>query len=563
MNILALSCLSHDSSACLISDKRLICIEEERLNRKKQTEDFPSLAIQSSLRLAGISAEDLDNVVIITSYKQRARRFLYSILHSGENSTPLKLDINDNVRLFDRIKQTKILIKDNTKCKLSFIEHHLAHASSAYFMSPFKNSSILTVDGIGDWTTGLMAMGQGNTITTLRELKFPNSLGKFFGAICRYLGFWGFAKDGTVMALAALGDSKYWEPFRELYNLKSHGDIRINTDYFNFGWTQGDHSLVSEKFILKFGPARRPGDELQERHAQIASALQNSFEDMYFHLLTNLYQSTKLDKVSIAGGVGLNSVANGQILHKTQFKDVFVQPAANDAGLSIGGALLKYVEITKKRFDVENVAYLGLEFSDDEVEEHLKDCTQIRYTRLKNIAGLAAEFLAKGLIVGWFQGAMEIGPRALGSRSILADPRKSDVKKKLNEVIKKREEFRPFAATILDDKVSEVFHGPIPTAAHYMLTVHEIPVRLRNVIPAVCHIDGTCRIQVLARSENAVYYDLINEFYKLTNLPLVLNTSFNRKDEPIVSRPSEALDCYIKTNIDKLFIGSFLVEKLT
>lgn len=568
MNVLGLNCFSHNSSACVISDAFMACAEEERLTREKQTAAYPVNAIGACLRQLGLSPGDLDALALPMSPSQRARKAAYSLgrfMRTGDVG-PLRADVREAEILVRRSRLAAGLPAGKPGgrrgLRTHFVEHHLAHAASAFFSSPFDEAAILTVDGIGDWRTGLLAYGRGSEIKILRQLTFPQSLGKLYSSVCRYLGYHGSAKEGTVMALAALGSQSLNERFCDLVQLIDDGTFRLDLSYFRFGWTLDSRSEVSPKFVAEFGPSRSPDAELTQRHADIANGLQSLFEIIYFHLLRSVAARSSARNVCIAGGAALNSVANGKVLDKTRFRDLFVQPAANDAGLALGAALwVRARQLGPGQARLSMRADLGPEFSAPEISETLKGYSDLSVERPGDLSGTVARSIADGNLVGWFQGRMEFGPRALGNRSILADPRRPESRERVNRAIKERESFRPFAAAILHESVGEFLELPLPDAARFMLTVHELRKDCRAQLPAIVHVDGTCRMQVVARDANPVFYDLIRGFARITGFPLLLNTSFNRRDEPIVCTPQDAISCFLDAGLDSLVMGPFVVRR--
>jgi len=459
------------------------------------------------------------------------------------------------------------------------IEHHRAHLASAFFVSPFDRAALLSLDGFGDFVSTMWAIGEGKSIKVLGQVEYPHSLGILYTATTQFLGFPHYGDEGKVMGLAPYGKPRFIDEFREMVTAESGGKFRVNLDYFlhstqgvEMSWDGGSPRvgrIFSNAYEESFGPARRPGSALTERDRDISASLQFRLEEVAFHTLNHIHDETGLTDLGLAGGVAYNSVMNGKILQQTPFRRVFVQPAAGDSGTAVGVCYQIWNEVAqavslRSRADdgasqINNLRYPGPEFSDEEIKKELQ-ISNLEFQIHSNteLIEQAARDIADGLVVGWFQGRMEFGPRALGNRSILADPRRSDMKDVLNERIKKREPFRPFAPSILEEHVGEYFEQTHPSPA--MLMVYEVKPDRRDEIPAVTHVDGTGRLQTVTRSANERFYDLIREFYKLTGVPLLLNTSFN-ENEPIVSTPRDAIDCFLKTRIDVLYLGNCAVRR--
>lgn len=473
----------------------------------------------------------------------------------------------------------KLWIKDFLKKELGydgeiiFAEHHQSHAASAFFCSPFQESAILTVDGVGEWTTTSYGYGRGNTIKLTHEIKFPHSIGLLYSAFTQYLGFKVNSGEYKVMGLAPYGKPIYYDLIKEkMIDIKKDGSFKLNMDYFAYTHAQ---QMINDNFIELFGyQPRDPESKIEQHHFDIAMSIQRVIEDVMLKMANHLYKETGLKNLCLAGGVALNSVANGRILRETPFENIFIQPAAGDAGGALGVATVIWHNVlgNKRKIvrkgdhniighdkDLMQNAYLGPEYSKDEIKNFLIE-KGITYTELttEELLRKTAEILSKKRVVGWFQGRMEWGPRALGNRSILADPRDKEMKDIVNLKIKFRESFRPFAPTVLLDKASEYFD--LDCQSPYMLLVAQVKENKR-VIPAVTHVDGSARLQTISREDNALYYDLINEFYRITGVPVVINTSFNVRGEPIVCTPQDAYTCFMRTNMDDLVLGNFMLQK--
>ena len=462
------------------------------------------------------------------------------------------------------------LPKSQIRAQFHNIEHHRAHLASAFFVSPFENAALLSIDGFGDFISTMWAVGSGNSIEVLGQVEYPHSAGIVYTATTQFLGFPHYGDEGKVMGLAPYGRPRFIEEFRRIIRTEEKGQFRLNLDYFRhhaegveMTWDKGSPTIgriFSDEFVRTFGPARTSGTELTDRERDIAASLQLRLEEVAFHLLNHVHDRTGLTNLGLAGGVAYNSVMNGKILLHTPFRRIFIQPAAGDSGTALGVCYQIYNGILQeRRRQVMEGAYTGPEFSTAEIKRTL-DASELKYEEYsdRELTQKAAKDIADGLVVGWFQGRMEFGPRALGNRSILVDPRRAEMKDILNDRIKKRESFRPFAPSILEDRVGDYFEQthPAPT----MLMVYQIREDRRHEIPAVTHVDGSGRLQTVSRHVNERYYQLISDFNALTGVPAILNTSFN-ENEPIVCTPQEAIDCFLKTRMDVLYLENFSVRR--
>ena len=557
MYVLGINCYYHDSAACLIKDGKVIAAaEEERFTREKHTNKFPVHAIDYCLREAGISFSEISHIGFFWNPWIRLRKGMSILLRYFPKSITAFRDANTGFNMM-RVKNE---IKNNFRTsnfKFYYIEHHLAHAASCFFVSPFKEAAILSIDGTGESTTTLLAIGRENKIKVLKRIKFPHSIGLVYNAVTEFLGFKRDSDEWKVMGLAPYGKPAYYNEFKRLIKLKPDGSFKLDLSYFKFQY--GGEPYYSKKFVKVFGQPRKEDDPIEKRHEDIAHSLQLVTEEAILHIVKYLQKATNQKKLCLAGGVALNSVANGRIITETKFRDIFVQPAANDAGTSLGSAFYIYNQILKNpRSYIMHDAYLGPEYSEREIEAELKK-NNLDYIKSDNITKDAAKLLSEGKIVGWFQDRMEFGPRALGNRSILADPRKAEMKDIINAKVKYRESFRPFAPSVLEEYTSEYFEHDYPSP--FMLLVYKIKKNKQKLIPAVTHADGTGRLQTVNKKINPLYWNLIDEFRKLTNIPVILNTSFNIKGEPIVCSPKDAINCFKNTGIDCLAIGPFLVKQ--
>jgi carbamoyltransferase len=460
--------------------------------------------------------------------------------------------------------------KNNLRAQFHNIEHHRAHLASSFFVSPFERAALLSIDGFGDFISTMWAKGEGNSIDVLGQVEYPHSTGIVYTATTQFLGFPHYGDEGKVMGLAPYGKPRYIEEFRDIIRTEAGGQFRLHLEYFrhhaegvDMTWDQGSPvigRIFSDEYTSRFGPPRVPGAPITDRERDLAASLQLRLEEVGFHILQQLHEQTGLTDLGLSGGVAYNSVMNGKILLNTPFRRIYVQPAAGDSGTALGVCYQIYRGLlNQERGAVMEGAYTGPEFSDAEMRAEI-EASSLAYETLDDevLTQRAAQDIADGLVVGWFQGRMEFGPRALGNRSIVADPRRAEMKEILNDRIKKREPFRPFAPSILEEHVGTWFEQthPAPT----MLMVYQIKPERRAEIPAVTHVDGSGRLQTVSATLNPRYYQLIADFYKLTGVPVVLNTSFN-ENEPIVCTPSEAINCFLKTRMDVLYLGNHVVRR--
>lgn len=560
MNILGISCLYHDASACLLTDGEVVAAaDEERFTRKKHDNSFPVNAINFCLKQGNIGIEDIDYIAFYEKPIMKFDRILNSHLEAFPKSfwtffKTMPSWLNEKLRIPSMIRK-----KLNYDGEILFIDHHLAHAASTFLVSPFKKAAILTVDGVGEWATTTWGHGDGNKITLLKELHFPHSIGLLYSAVTTYLGFKANNDEYKVMGLAAYGEPRYLDKFREIVDIKNDGSYQLDMDYFVYHYKL---SMSSKKFIEKFGLARKPKSPINQRHMDIAASLQAILEETLFKMLNHLHQNVKSDNLCMAGGVALNSTANGKIIKNTKFKKIFIQPAASDSGGSLGAAFYVYnTLLRKKRNYVMDQVYLGPGFSTDEIENYLKK-NKINFKKFLDedlLIEKAAKLVFENNIVALFQGRMEWGPRALGNRTILGNPCNPDMKDILNQRVKHREEFRPFAPSILFEDQKKYFYTDeyLP----YMQFTYLIKKEMQNKIPSVTHVNGTGRLQSVTEKQNPKYHKLIRKFKELSGVPVVINTSFNIKGEPIVCTPEDAYRCMMGTGIDYLVMDKFLITR--
>jgi len=558
--ILGISCFYHDAAACLLKDGEIVAAaSEERFTRKKHDAELPRSAIRYCLSHAHITPKDL---AYVGFYDKPFVKFERIILTSIATFPRSYVAFSTAIPIWLR---QKLWIPDIIRKELGyegevlFADHHESHAASGFLVSPFKEAAILTVDGVGEWTTSAYGVGRDNKLELFNEIRFPHSLGLLYSAFTHYLGFKVNSAEYKVMGLAPYGQPKYYDLIMDkLVKAKDDGSFKVNMKHMAYDRTL---AMTDWRFERLFGaPRREPESKLEQRHMDIAMSIQRVTEDIMLKMTRYLHAQTGLTNLCMAGGVALNCVANGRILRETPFKNIFVQPAAGDAGGAVGVATFLYHTVLghERKFTWKN-AYLGPEFSGEDIRNYLVS-HDIKFHELDRAELLrrTAKLIDEQNVVGWFQGRMEFGPRALGSRSILADARNPKNKDVVNLKIKHRESFRPFAPTVLADRSPEYFD--MECASPYMLLV--APVREnKRIIPSVTHVDGSARIQTVTRDENPLYYDLISEFYKLTGVPVIINTSFNVRGEPIVCTPHDAYLCFMRTDMEYLVMDHFLLDK--
>ena len=586
ITILGISAFYHDSAACLVKDGEIVAAaQEERFTRKKHDSDFPKHAVDYCLRQGTISGHELDYVGFYDKPFLKFERILENYLGvapRGWRSFMTAMPIWVKEKLFTR----EIIRRElgGYEGPVLFSEHHESHAASAFYPSPFHTAAVLTIDGVGEWATSSYGIGRGKDVELLAELHYPHSLGLLYSAFTYYTGFRVNSGEYKLMGLAPYGEPRYVDLILDkVLELKDDGSFKLNMKYFNY-----HHGLTMTNGAfghLFGGPPRKPESKLTQREMDIAASIQKVTEKIVLRMVRHLHRETGIENLCLAGGVALNCVANGRILREGPFKRLWIQPAAGDAGGALGVALLIHHKIlgherTPKDGDSMEGSFLGPEFSDEEIKAYL-DSVGAAYTKLSyaNVTQQTAELLATEKVVGWFQGRMEFGPRALGSRSILGDPRSKKMQSVMNLKIKFRESFRPFAPSVLREHVNENFE--LDRNSPYMLLVapvreeRRIPMsetqqklfgieRLnspRSDIPAVTHVDYSARIQTVHRESHPVYYDLLQEFFRLTGCAVTVNTSFNVRGEPIVCTPEDAYLCFMRTEMDNLVLGSYLLEK--
>ncbi len=569
VDVLGISCFYHDSAACLIRDGNIVAAaEEERFTRKKHDSNFPTNAIDFCLKEGGIRGEELDFAVFYEKPFLKFERVLLGTLAMFPRSWRVFNDamltwMKDKLWVKSTIKEA-LGIADN---KILFVEHHVAHAASAYFCSPFDEAAIVTVDGVGEWVTATMGYGKGNEITLTREIKYPHSLGLLYSAFTAFLGFEVNEGEYKVMGMAPYGEPKHKDKVYKLININTDGSFSLNMEYFSYHYSHD--KTFSDKFVELFGEPHDPreSEELLPYYADMAASIQEVTEEVLLRIMMQTYNETGQKNLCLSGGVALNSKANGRILRETPFEEIYIQPAAGDSGGAMGAALYVYRSLLKnKRSPTLRHVYFGKGYSEIDIKEYLvsSNIPFEYFSEEKKLLDYVTDRLMEGSVAGWYQGRFEWGPRALGNRSILADTRREEMKDVVNRKIKFREPFRPFAPAVLAERANEFFDLP-DVEKHYpaRFMLYVVPVRKekRIKIPAVTHVDGSARIQIVFKEDNPRYYNLIEKFGEKTDVPVVLNTSFNLKGEPIVNSPDDAYKTFARSGMDLLIMGKFVVEK--
>lgn len=582
MNILGLNAYHGDSSACLVIDGKLVAAaEEERFRRIKHWAGLPTEAVRYCLEEGGITLDQVDHIAI---NRNPSANLLKKALFAFTKRPSLKA-ITDRLSNAGKVKDIKTLLCEEfglqpstIKSELHNVEHHQAHLASSFLVSPFENAAVVSVDGFGDFVSTMWGTGSGSSITVRDQLGFPHSLGLFYLAMTQYLGFPNYGDEYKVMGLAPYGAPTEMQKMRQIVKLKPKGFFELELDYFihhsegvSMVWDDGEPkcgAVYSDKLAELLGPARGKDEPLSQYHKDLAASLQAMYEEAFFHLLEHVHAETKFPNLCLSGGCAMNSVANGKIFDRSPFTELYIQSAAGDGGGAIGAAFYVWNQaLGNQRGFVMDHAYLGPEFSSQEISELLlansertsaENCLIEEISDETELCRRTAEQVAQGRVIGWFQGRMEWGPRALGNRSIVCDPRRADMKEILNQKIKRRESFRPFAPSIIREAVGEWFETDYDVP--FMLQVYQIREEKRALIPAVTHVNGSGRLQSVTEAQNSRYYHLIKAFEAITGVPTVLNTSFN-ENEPVVCKPQEALDCFLRTKMDVLVMGNWFVER--
>ena len=583
MNILGINAFHGDASAVLVKDGQLAAaIEEERLNRRKHCAGFPSLAVKAVLAEGGLKPADIDHVAISRDPKANLHKKILFAVSKRPSFTKLVKDRLANVAKVRGVEgelATALGVEPRAlRAKFHNVEHHKSHISSAFFISPFEEAACLSIDGFGDFVSTMRGVGRDRKLEIVDRIEFPHSAGLFYTAVTQFLGFQKYGEEWKMMGLAPYGKPTYVQQLRQVIRPVDGGRFELNLDYFRhhtegveMTWDEGSPHLgrvFSPKLAELLGPERDPEDpEFFGKWADIAHSAQAVYEEIFFHVVEDLQARTGLDKLALAGGCALNSVANGKLFERTRFRELFVQPAAGDDGTAIGAAFfVEHSVLGRPRRYVMRDAYTGPGYDEPAVMNAIESARKNGWDPAIDVRRLddadlyrqVAEAIAAGKVVGWFQGRMEFGPRALGNRSIVADPRRADMKDILNIRIKHRETYRPFAPSVLEEKAAEIFERSEPSP--FMLMVYKVKEAQRARIPAVTHVDDTGRLQTVSAAANPRYHALIAEFDRQTGVPLVLNTSFN-EHEPIVATPGEALACYLKTRMDVLALGNWVLTR--
>jgi carbamoyltransferase len=579
VNILGINAYHANASAALVCNGQLVAAaEEERFNRVKYAAGFPVAAIRYCLKAAGLTLEDIDHIAVPRNpWARMGTKLLYAVrlprfARERAKAWASFADIPQALAKSFEIDPQRI------RAQFHRVEHHRAHLASAFFVSPFDRAALLSADGLGDFASTMWATGEGSCMHIHGSTAFPHSLGIYYTALTQYLGFWSFGDEYKVMGLAAYGEPTYIEEFRRIVR-DDGATFRLGLEYFShhrhgaeMSWREADKApvlgrLFSDYLETRLGPARRPDAPLEQKHKDIAASLQARLEEVLFLKLKGLYGQMGAKALCLAGGVAFNCVANGKISSQVPFEQIFIQPAAGDAGLALGAAFYVWHEVLRqpRSFQMRHASW-GPEYSSSEIraamdEKQLFDARfDVSELSGEKLISETARHIAQGDIVGWFSGRAEWGPRALGNRSILADPRRPEIKDILNRRIKHRESFRPFAPSVLAESVGEFFENAQPSP--FMTFAYPLRPDKRQALPAATHMDGTCRLQTVTHDENPRYWKLIREFAKLTGVPAVVNTSFNY-NEPIVCSPAEAIDCFRRTHTDVLVMGNYVVRKRT
>jgi carbamoyltransferase len=580
MIIVGLNAYHGDVSAVVLRDGQLLAaVEEERFTRVKHTAGFPRQAIASCLAAAGVEARDVDVFAVSRNPRAHLARKAWFLLRNRPRGLMADRARNfANVRaIADPIAAALGLDRQSVAPRVRFVEHHPAHLASAFYVSPFDEAAVCAIDGFGDFVSTSWGVGRGGRIAVRHRTYFPHSLGLVYLAVTQYLGFPRYGDEFKVMGLAPYGEPAFANELRQLIRLRDGGAFELDLSYFRhwsdgvaMTWTEGEPAIgpvFTPKLAALLGPARAPSDPIEPRHEAIAASLQQVYEEAAFHVLDHVQRTTRQSRLCLAGGCAMNSVANGKIRERTAFREVYIQPAAGDNGTALGAAYTAWHAAAGDRRFVMDHALWGPSFTDSDVTASLDDrrqdlaqagCLAIRHASDAALCRWTAGRIAEGLVVGWYQGRMEWGARALGNRSIVADPRRRDMRDIINTRIKFREKFRPFAPSILEDRVDEYFVGAVPDP--FMIQVYPVRPEKRGTIPAVTHVDGSGRLQTVSRRSNPLYWGLIDAFAAATGVPILLNTSFN-ENEPIVLTPSQALDCFLRTRMDILVLGRHVLQK--
>ena len=562
MKILGLNYFYHDSTACVVVDGKLVvAIEEERLTRVKHTYAFPYHSIKRCLEIAELEPGDIDAVAVsIKPTLHWGAKTAYALRHPTQAKSFVKHEL---FRAISRQKEFRNWLKKTwpdarKRPKVHMVPHHIAHIAGSFFVSPYEKAALLSLDGSGEWATSFLGYGEGNSINCINESFFPHSLGSFYESVTEFCGFRPNYDEGKTMGLAPFGDPDvFYKEASKIIDISDTGSIQIDLSYFNYQFW--GRTRCSQKFYDTFGAPRQNNEPFAKHHEDAAAAFQRVLEEVAIKLCRILKEKTQAQYLVIAGGVALNSVMNGRIVRESGFDDLYVMPAAGDNGTAIGAAYYIYNGVADfPRNFIHDNPYVGTEYSQEEIDAVIKDC-KLNPERHSDIAAVVARLLHEGNIIGWFQGAMEIGPRALGNRSILADPTQKEMKDKINAEVKHREAYRPFAPSVTVESMKDYFESEVQ--APFMLKVCNVRSDQRETLSAITHVDGSARMQTVRKDVNPLYHSLLSEFGKLSGAPVLLNTSFNVMGEPIVESPYDAIRCFFSTGLDKLVIGNCIISK--
>ena len=582
ISILGLNAYHGDSSACLVIDGQLVAAaEEERFRRIKHWAGFPSEAVKYCLREGGINVDQVHHIAV---NRNPSANLMKKALYAFSRRTSLAA-VKDRLANAGKVKDLRSVFSETfgmrgeqLPAEVHNVEHHLAHLASSFFISPFDSAAVVSVDGFGDFVSSMWGEGTGNAITVSDQINFPHSLGLFYLAMTQFLGFPYYGDEYKVMGLAPYGRPTEMDRMRKLVKLTPKGRFELDLDYFlhhsegvSMVWDDGEPrigTVFSDRLVALLGPPRSKDDPLTDYHKNLAASLQEMYEEAFFHILDQVYRITNNPNLNLAGGCAMNSVANGKVFDRSPFKELYIQSAAGDGGGAIGAAFYVWNQkLGNPRSFVMDHAFLGPGFSDTEIRDELgvrseelqaENCCVEQIDDEGELCRRTAARVAEGKVIGWFQGRMEWGPRALGNRSIVCDPRRADMKDILNRKIKRRESFRPFAPSIIREAVGDWFETDYDVP--FMLQVYQIRPEKQKLIPAVTHVNGSGRLQSVTEAQNPRYYRLIKAFEALTGVPTVLNTSFN-ENEPVVCTPREALDCFLRTKMDVLVLNNVYIER--
>lgn len=562
MNILGLNYFYHDTTASIVKDGELVvAIEEERLTRNKHTWSFPEKSAAKVIEIAGLALDDIDYVAVsIQPRLNLGPRIRYGLANLNNAKSFVRHELFKSWSTQRTFWQwfNKTWGSAKKKPEVHFVPHHKSHAVGSFFVSPYENAALLGIDGSGEWATSFLGYGEGIDYKEFKQSYFPNSLGSFYEAITQFCGFRPNYDEGKTMGLAPLGDANvFYDKMSKLVSIDAEGGIHVDLSYFSYQYW--GHQRFSNKFVNTFGNPRSKNGSFEEHHLNVAAAAQRVLEDRILEICEILYTKTNSDYLVVAGGVALNSVANGRIVRESSFKDIYVMPAAGDNGTGIGASYYVYNKILgNKRKFVHLNPYVGNSYSNKEIDKLIKEC-KLNAEYCEDICSIAAGLLNEGNIIGWFQGRMEIGPRSLGNRSILANPTLPNMKDKINAEVKHREAYRPFAPSCTVEAKNDFFD--ISVEAPFMLKVCDVLPAMIDRLPAITHTDGSARLQTVRQDVNPRYHELLTKFGELSGIPVLLNTSFNVMGEPIVESPMHAIRCFFSTGLDVLVLGDYLIRK--